>query len=196
MDGWSVTQYMNVYKGRLLKKSLNRKLKLVLSTRVIWDQFGCKLWLQSIQNYGGLVCLTSFSSFCANSIEISYHLKKKKLLVMARNLQSIKTLPALEPSQYRKSDSMFFLKRAGRCLQRLQPTWKRSVFVLARPTSASRAREQPQELGRWFCPLNLRLPSGTAFGEIARWLAGAQTWTQTRTLPTSCKGFIASKITA
>ena len=34
MDGWSVTKYMNVYKGRLLKKSSNRKLKLVLSMMV------------------------------------------------------------------------------------------------------------------------------------------------------------------
>ena len=34
MDGWSVTQSMNVYKGRLLKKSSNRKSKLVLSTLV------------------------------------------------------------------------------------------------------------------------------------------------------------------
>ena len=34
LDGWSVTQEMNVYKGRLLKKSSNRKSKLVLSTLV------------------------------------------------------------------------------------------------------------------------------------------------------------------
>ena len=33
------------------------------------------------------------------------------------------------------------------------------------------------------CPLNLRLPSGTTFGKIARWPAGLQTWTQTWTLP-------------
>ena len=56
-------------------------------------------------------------------------------------------------------------------------------IVLACPTRASRTGEQPQELGRWFCPLNLRLPSGTAFGEIARWPAGARTWTQTWTVP-------------
>ena len=40
---------MNIYKGRLLKKSSNRKSKLVLS--IICNQFGCKLWLLSIQNY-------------------------------------------------------------------------------------------------------------------------------------------------
>ena len=51
-------------------------------------------------------------------------------------------------------------------------TQNRPVFVLACPTRASTAGERPQELsqlGRWFCPLNLRLPqaSGTTFGEIA-----------------------------
>ena len=43
--------------------------------------------------------------------------------------------------------------------------------------------ESHQHSGRWFCLLNLRLPSGIAFGEIARWQAGAQTWTQTWTRP-------------
>ena len=46
-----------------------------------------------------------------------------------------------------------------------------------------RARELPQGLGHWFCPQNLRLTSGTAFREIARWPAGAWTWTQTWTVP-------------
>ena len=70
--------------------------------------------------------------------------------------------------------------------QLLQLTWKHTVFVLACPTwtSASRAGELPQELDscQWFCPLNLWVPSRTAFREIARWLAGAQTRTQTWTL--------------
>ena len=62
-------------------------------------------------------------------------------------------------------------------------TCKRPVLVLASPARASRAGVQPQELGSWFCPLNLRLPSGSAFGEIARWPALAWTWTQTWTVP-------------
>ena len=66
-----------------------------------------------------------------------------------------------------------FLKRAGRRPQRLLLTRKRHVFVLACPTRPSCAGELPQEVGRWFCPLNLRLPSGTAFGESDRWAAGA-----------------------
>ena len=53
--------------------------------------------------------------------------------------------------------------------------------VLARLTRASRAGELFQELGHWFCPPNLQF-RGTAFGEIARWPGGAQTWTQTWTL--------------
>ena len=39
--------------------------------------------------------------------KFSFHMKKKKWLVAARNLQSIKTLLTLELSQYRKSGSMF-----------------------------------------------------------------------------------------
>ena len=55
--------------------------------------------------------------------------------------------------------------------------------VCASPTTwASRTGELPQELCLWFCPLNPRLPSATAFEEIARWQAGPQTWTQTWTL--------------
>ena len=55
---------MNVYKDRLLKKSSNRKSKVVLSSlelrwslhglqtsHFICDRFGSKLWLQSIQNH-------------------------------------------------------------------------------------------------------------------------------------------------
>ena len=41
MDGWSVTQQMHVCKGRLLKKSSNQKLKLILSTLIT-------TWLSSI----------------------------------------------------------------------------------------------------------------------------------------------------
>ena len=57
-----------------------------------------------------------------------------------------------------------------------------ACFSLTTPSSAAWG-ERPQELGRWLCPLNLLLPSGTAFWEIARRQAGAQTWTQTWTLP-------------
>ena len=50
MDGWSVTQEMNVYKGRLLKKSSNRKSKLVLSTLVT-------TWLSNIAFHLQLIWL-------------------------------------------------------------------------------------------------------------------------------------------
>ena len=39
MNGWSVTQQMIVYKGRLLEKSSNRKSKLVLSLVVTYMAF-------------------------------------------------------------------------------------------------------------------------------------------------------------
>ena len=83
-------------------------------------------------------------------------------------------------SQYHKRGSMFSSSLSFE-QQLLQQTLKCPVFVLASLTSPSSAGEGQQELGSWFCPLNLQLPSGTALGEIARWQAGAQTWTQTWT---------------
>ena len=58
-----------------------------------------------------------------------------------------------------------FFKRACRDPQQLPPTRKRPVFVFERPTRPSSAGKLSQELGDWFCPLNLRLPSGTDFGD-------------------------------
>ena len=62
MDNWSVTQQpkMIVYKDKLLKKSSNQNWSLICqgwslhgfqTSHFICNQFGCKLWLQSIQNH-------------------------------------------------------------------------------------------------------------------------------------------------
>ena len=69
----------------------------------------------------------------ANSIEIFISHEKKKWLVAARNLQSIKTLLTLELSQYRKSGSMFSssepvaarsdCRRLGNALCLCSPVW-------------------------------------------------------------------------
>ena len=61
---------MNVYKGRLLKKSSNRKSKLVLSTLVtIWLSniaFHLRpIWLQTLVAIDSESRQTSFQSFCA-----------------------------------------------------------------------------------------------------------------------------------
>ena len=82
----------------------------------------------------------------------------KKWLVAAQNLQSIKPYWLLNWISIARVVACFLQAS----LSRLPPTRKRPVFVLAHQTRASRARERPQELSRWFCPLNLRLPSGTA----------------------------------
>ena len=83
----------------------------------------------------------------------------------------------LDLSQYSKTGSMFSssepVEASSDCCR------LGNMFVLARQTSPSSAGEWSQELR----PLNLWLPSGTAFREIARWSAGPQTWTQTWTLP-------------
>ena len=67
---------MNVYKGRLLKKSSNRKLKLVLSTLVTtWLSniaFHLRpIWLQTLVAIDSESCLTSFPRFCAPPSEVA-----------------------------------------------------------------------------------------------------------------------------
>ena len=67
---------MNVYKGRLLKKSSNRKSKLVLSTLVTtWLSniaFHLRpIWLQTLVAIDSESRLTSFPSFCAPPSEVA-----------------------------------------------------------------------------------------------------------------------------
>ena len=67
---------MNVYKGRLLKKSSNRKSKLVLSTLVTtWLSniaFHLQpIWLQTLVAIDSESRLTSFPSFCAPPSEVA-----------------------------------------------------------------------------------------------------------------------------
>ena len=67
---------MNVYKGRLLKKSSNRKLKLVLSTLVTtWLSnitFHLQpIWLQTLVVIDSELHLTLFPSFCAQPSEVA-----------------------------------------------------------------------------------------------------------------------------
>ena len=67
---------MNVYKGRLLKKSSNRKSKLVLSTLVTtWLSniaFHLRLiWLQTLVAIDSESRLTLFPSFCAPPSEVA-----------------------------------------------------------------------------------------------------------------------------
>ena len=67
---------MNVYKGRLLKKSSNQKSKLVLSTLVTtWLSniaFDLRqIWLQTLVAIDSESCQTSFPSFCAPPSEVA-----------------------------------------------------------------------------------------------------------------------------
>ena len=75
---------------------------------------------------------------------------EKKICRHGRYPQRNKSFLTLELSRCRKSGSTFSPSEpvpATRCPQRLPPTRKRPVFVLARPTRASRAGARPQELG-------------------------------------------------
>ena len=113
----------------------------------------------------------------ANSIEIFISHEKKKWLVAARNLQSIKTLLTLELSQYCKSGSMFSSSEPAATAADSQ-----TPCVCARPTDPPKQRQRVAPRACLLISVNLRPPSATAFGKIARWQAGAQTWTQTWTL--------------
>ena len=76
LDGWSVTQKINVDEGRLLKKSSNRKSKLVLLTLVTtWLSniiFHLLLiWQQTLVSIDSESRLTSFPSFCVPPSEVA-----------------------------------------------------------------------------------------------------------------------------
>ena len=76
------------------------------------------------------------------------------------------------------------LLKAGRGQQWLQQTWKRPVSARARPIRQCCAGARPKELVYWFCCLALAVKTfdcllEQAEGVIARWPAGARTWTQT-----------------
>ena len=67
---------MNIYKGGLLKKSSNRKSKLILSILVTtWLSnmaFHLRLiWLQTLVAIDSESCLTSFPRFCAPPSEVA-----------------------------------------------------------------------------------------------------------------------------
>ena len=67
---------MNVYKSRLLKKSWNQKLKLILSTLVttLLSNIAFHLlpiWLQTLVAIDSESRLTSFPSFCVQPIEVA-----------------------------------------------------------------------------------------------------------------------------
>ena len=120
---------------------------------------------------------TTSTVFQQIPMEIPFPMEKKSV-VTARYLQSIKTFLTLELSWYCKSGSMLSSSEPA-----VTATNCETPCVCACQTRASRAWALPQELGHWFCPLNLWLSSGTAFREVARWQAGAWNWAQTWTLP-------------
>ena len=68
MDGWSVAQYMNVYKGRSLKKSSNWKSKLPCQR---WSLHGVQTSHFTVLAINSESHLTLFPSFCAQSSEVA-----------------------------------------------------------------------------------------------------------------------------
>ena len=141
-----------------------------------------------------LVC----NKFSPMPSKISFHMKQK-VTCCGQKFTNHENLVNSWTVKYSKSGSMFFsrLKRACRCPQQLQPTRKRPVLVLARLTRPSCAREQPQELGLWFCSQNLRLSSGIAFGSDCQMTSrGSNMDSNLNSVawPMGCRAFICPKV--
>ena len=136
--------------------------------------FGRQQLLAKIENF---ISHKKLALTSCQELKISFHIKRSDSL-LPKIYKALKLFWFLDWVSIARVVDVF-LKRACRCQERLQQTRKRPVFVLACPTRPSSAGERPEELCK---ALWARLPA-TAFGEIARWSAGAQTWTQTRTLP-------------
>ena len=127
---------------------------------LIRDQWKIERWSEAM---GAALVGNNFSPIPSKS---SFHMKQK---MNCRCPISTKANKALKPFWLSNKVSIakvvaHFLKRASRGQQLLPPTRKRPIFVLARPTHASRAGAGPQELGHWFCSQILRLSSRIAFG--------------------------------
>ena len=91
--------------------------------------------------------IENFISHCEFVWNENFNGMKRKV---TRCCHSIKTLLTLKVSQYRKIGSMISSSKPV-AASSVPTAQKRPVFVLARPTRASRAGALPQELGRWFC---------------------------------------------
>ena len=176
---------MIVYKGKLLKKSSNWKLKLV-------GALSCQRW-SLLTGYMAFNYCNSFATALAANFSCNpFRIIRHSFQAFAPAIWSCCAVwfkseqtpfswtggwfqPAC-CSQDSIQNMLFcsyviFLLRdqwlierwsEGACWgqQRLQPTWKCPVFVLASPTSPSCAGAWPQEFGHWFCSQK----PGIAFG--------------------------------
>ena len=140
------------------------------------DQWLIERWLSKAMG-AALVC----NNFLPIQLKLSFHIKNKVVHSSPKFTKHKNLFWLLNWVCFARVVACFPQGAFGSQKQLLQ-TLKRAVFVLAWLTCPSSARERPQELGQWFCPLNLWSPSGTALGDIVRCPAGAQTWTQTWTL--------------
>ena len=164
---------MNVYKGRLLKKSSNRKLKLVLSNWHSNIAFHLRLiWLQTLVAIDSELRLTLFPSFCTQTSEVAvlFYLNLSTLpfpgqvidlyLLLCTGFDLEHTVLFLchifahrrmtdrkiEQHLANSIEIFIFYIMALKKNSDLLQTWKMSLRKVSKPS----------------------IPSGTAFGEIAR----------------------------
>ena len=174
---------MIVYNGKLLKKSSNQNSQLILSTLVathgfqtshfICDQFGCKLWLLSIQNYDRhrfpAFSPRHLKSLFDSNMSICPVLRQVFDLDMLLCTDSIRNTRFCSYVIFVLKDqwSKDWAKRWALLWSATTPR-KCPVFVPAQPARPSCAWARPQDLGHWFCSQNFRLSSGMAF-HYAAW---------------------------
>ena len=172
---------MIVYEDKLLKKSSNQKLKVVLSTwslhcfqtiHFICDRFDCKLWLQSFHNHAR----HHFQAFAR------CHLKSLCWLIRI-------WADALSWGRLH-----FICDRSG---ANFGCNRFRMIPDVISPTRPSCSGAQPQELVHWFSSQNLRLSSGIAFGSDFQMTgrgSNLDSNLNSAAWPTGCKGFICSEV--
>ena len=138
------------------------------------------------------------NKFLSNPSKMSFHIKtwREKINITAQNLHTIKTFLTFKLSLLQEWYYLF-LKRASRCQQQLQQTWKHLLFVLFSLTRPNCVRALPKELGHWFYSQNLWLCSRVAFGILCQLTStgsNVDSNLNSATWQISCKVFICSKV--
>ena len=133
----------------------------------ICDRFGCKIWMQSIQNHARhrIQAFARRVTMCAaiwSHCAVRFESEPPPFPRTGRQLRS--AAQRLCTGFYSEQLVLILSYFYSETNERLPPTRKRPVFVLARPTRPSCAGARlPQERSHWFCSNNLRLSSWIAF---------------------------------
>ena len=147
-----------------------------------WDQWMIERLSEAMGAGSAALVCNKFSP-----IPSKFHFTRtKKWLVAAWILLSIKTLLTLELSQYCKSGIVFSSsKQVATSRDCSSLGYALCLCSPVRPAAVQRKQSRRAAPRAWqlILPSNPLITFWNSLGEITRWLAGAQTWTQTWTLP-------------